>query len=84
MYQLIIAPQAQKELKVIKKSFGQPISIALQELKEDPNIGKPLSRDFSGKFSFKVGPYRIIYSVNKKDRIIRILSAGHRATIYKI
>ncbi len=83
MYQIIIAPQAQKELKVIKKSYGQSISLALQEIREDPGIGKPLIKEFSGKFSFKVGPYRIIYTINKKDKIIRILSAGHRATVYK-
>lgn len=83
MYQIIIAPQAQKELKVIKKSYGQSISLALQEIKEAPNIGKPLSKQLIGRFSYRVGTYRIIYKVDQKDKIITVISAGHRASIYK-
>ena len=83
MYQIIIAPQAQKELKVIKKSYGQSISLALQEIKDDPTIGKPLSKQLIGRFSYRVGIYRIIYKVNKKDKMITVISAGHREIVYK-
>ncbi len=41
MYRLIISPQAQKELKKIKKEFEIPIKLAIEELKEDPLLGKP-------------------------------------------
>lgn len=83
MYRLIIAPQVQKELKVIKRFYSQPISLALQDIKENPYIGKPLGREFKGKFSYRVGLYRIIYIINEKDKIVNIISAGHRANVYK-
>lgn len=83
MYRLIISPQAKKELKKIKSSSQIAIRLVLEDIREDPALGKPLSRNLSKKLSFRVSVYRIIYKVNSKDEIVNILSAGHRATIYK-
>lgn len=83
MYKLIIAPQAQKELKAIKKSHKQAITLALKDILEDPSIGKSLTRELTDRYSYRVGVYRIIYKVNKQDQIIHILTAGHRANVYK-
>lgn len=82
MYRLIIAPQAQKQLKNIQQSYQTAIKLSLKDIKEAPGIGKPLTRELIGKFSYRVGVYRIIYKVNDKEQIVHILSAGHRSTIY--
>lgn len=82
MFRLKITAQAKKELKRIKYTYHQAVYAALSEIREDPYSGKPLSREFAGKFSYRVGVYRIIYTVNKKDKTIYIISAGHRAIIY--
>ncbi len=82
MYRLIISPRAKKHLKDIKKENQEAIKISLDEIKEDPLIGKPLSRELSGKFSHRVGVYRIIYRINQKDKIVTILSARHRGVVY--
>ena len=82
MYRLIISPQAQKELKKIKKAHQLPIRLLIEEIREDPQLGKSLSRDLKGKFSYRLGVYRIIYKVNQKDGTINIISVGHRSKIY--
>jgi mRNA interferase RelE/StbE len=83
MYKLRISSRAEKEIKNIPYPHQKAIILSLAEIKEDPFLGKPLTRELTGKFSFRVGMYRIIYKVNSKDKIIYILTAGHRATIYK-
>ncbi len=83
MYQLKLTERAKKELKNIKKIYETTISSALEEIKEDPFIGKALTRELTGKFSYKIDSYRIIYKVNKRDKVVEILSAGHRATVYE-
>ena len=83
MFKLAIAPQAQRELKKIPKRYQYSIRLLLRELKEDPSIGKKLRRELAGKFSVKVGVYRIIYKVNEKDKIIYVPTAGHRSSVYK-
>jgi mRNA interferase RelE/StbE len=83
MYKLRISSRAESEIKKISYPHQKAIILAFAEIKEEPFLGKPLTRELTGKFSFRVGVYRIIYKVNKKDKVIEILTAGHRATVYE-
>lgn len=83
MFKLLISTRAQKRLKQLKQTHQEAILSALEEIKEDPFIGKPLTRELTGRFSFRVGVYRIIYKIGRKDKTIRVLNAGHRNNIYK-
>ena len=82
MYKLKLTARAKRELKNISKLHREAISSVFEELKHDPFLGKPLIRDLTGRFSLRVGVYRIIYKINKKDKIITMLTAGHRSSIY--
>lgn len=83
MYAIKITAQARRELKSIKKVYQEAISIVFEELRENPFIGKPLARELIGKYSYKVGSYRIIYLIDKKEKLVLVLTAGHRSSIYK-
>ncbi len=82
MYKIRISSRAEKEIKKISHPHQKAIIWALAEIREDLFLGKPLTRELTGRFSFRVGIYRIIYKVHKKDKIIDILTTGHRATVY--
>lgn len=82
MFTIKLTTRAKRELKNISKRHKESIGLLVEELKEDATIGKPLTRELAGRFSLRVGVYRIIYSVNNKDKIIHILTAGHRSVIY--
>lgn len=82
MFEVRISTKAQKQIKQIKKSLQKAVIMALMELKENPLLGKPLTRNLTGQYACKVGGYRIIYKVNKSDRVVNVLSAGHRSKIY--
>lgn len=84
MYSIIVSPRAQKDLKRLKSIYRIGISSALKEIKEDPYVGKPLTRELTGRFSYKIGVYRIIYKINNQDKLIYIFTAGHRSTVYKL
>lgn len=83
MYKLIISSQAGRELKKIKKFYREAIISALEEIKEDPLVGKPLTRELTGRFSYRIGLFRIVYKVDTRNRVVQIITAGHRSTIYK-
>lgn len=83
MFQLKLTAKAKRELKNISYHHKNALAVILEEIKDDPEIGKSLSRELTGKKTARVGVYRIIYKVNEKDKIITILTAGHRATVYK-
>lgn len=82
MFKIKLTAIAKKELKKISELDKLKIGEVVEELKEDPFLGKPLSREFSGRFSCRFGVYRIIYKIDRQNKIINILSAGHRANIY--
>lgn len=82
MFRLLISTRAQRRLKQLKQNHQEAILSALEEIKENPFIGKPLTRELTGRFSFRVGVYRIIYKVGRNDKTVRVLNAGHRNDIY--
>ena len=83
MYRIKLTAKAKKELKTISKLHQRAIAFIYEELKDNPYLGKPLTRELTGRFTLRVGVNRIIYKVNKKDKIVLILTAGHRATVYE-
>jgi len=83
MYKLILSVRTRKELKEIPKQHREAILSALEEVKNDPFEGKPLSRELVGRFSYRVGVYRVVYQVNKQNQTIYISTAAHRGKVYK-
>lgn len=82
MYKLLVSSKAEREIKKVPKDYKAVIIEALIEIKENPFLGKPLTRNLTGRFSYRVGVYRIIYKVRIEDNVVKVLSAGHRSTVY--
>ena len=83
MYLIIISPKARKRIKEMSRRHQEIIGEIVKELQEDPlSMGKPLTRNLTGRFSYRIGVYRIIFKINLEDKIVNILTAGHRATVY--
>ncbi|CAD6490723.1 MAG: ParE toxin of type II toxin-antitoxin system, parDE [Candidatus Argoarchaeum ethanivorans] len=71
-----------KDLKKLDKKITKRILNELEKnLRENPDIGVPLSGQFKGLFKYRVGDYRIIYTKTIKE--VLILRIGHRSKIYK-
>ena len=82
MFKLKLTAKAKKELKSLSKLDKIRIGEIIEDLKSDPLSGKPLSRELTKRYSYRVGVYRVIYKINKEENIIEVLSAGHRSIIY--
>ncbi len=67
MYQIRISPEAKGQLKTVKRLYKTALTSALNDLGEDPFVGKPLTRELTGRISL---------------RTVQVISAGHRSTIY--
>ena len=52
-------------------------------LETDPCVGKPLRGNLAGKWSLRVGDYRIIYEINEDEKIIILYDTEHRKNVYK-
>lgn len=83
MYKIKLTQRAYKELRNLSKEKQVSIGQVLEELKDDPYLGKPLKRELSKRYSYRIGVYRIIYKISENDQIVDVLSVGHRSVIYQ-
>ena len=79
-YQIMIEKDAQKFLKKLPRPDETRILKAIAKLPDEGDrkqmIGHP------GFFRLRVGDYRIIYTVDNGQLIVRVVDAGNRGQIY--
>lgn len=86
MYEVLLHPDAQKFYANAPKSLAKKIARCLQQLEENPrshpNI-KVLKGDLAGYYRYRIGDYRVIYSI--EDQVVQVLvvAIAHRSDVYK-
>ena len=86
MYRIVLLSEAKKFYKSLytcDKEVFRRIDNALEALKSNPFLGKPLKDKLKGKYSLRVGVYRIIYFIEKQEIVIYVLDIGHRREVYR-
>ena len=86
MYKIVFTKTAEKEYRYLyshNNAIFYRIRAALHSVAEDPHQGKPLKLTLKGKWSYRVGVYRIIYSIDGKVLTVYVLDIGHRRNIYR-
>ena len=81
-YQLRIEPGVLKSLNRIPERDRQRIIASLAGIKKDPFDGKALEGELKGIRSWRVGEYRILYSILKQELLIIVIRIGPRQGIY--
>lgn len=60
------------------------IEFAFGDLAREPRrVGKPLEREFTGLFSARRGPYRLLYRIDDEAQKVYIIHVDHRADVYR-
>ena len=55
---------------------------AIDLLANNPFIGEKLWGKLQGKRKIRIHPYRIVYEIHEKQKLIAIINVGHRQGIY--
>lgn len=79
-FKIFLHPKAKNSLDKLDSEIRKRIKNKISELKEFPERGKHLK--YSTFRSLRVGDYRTIYEVDKKEQKIIILFIGHRKNVY--
>lgn len=80
---LIISEETQRQYKRLPKHQQQKIRKKLTALSVSPYSGKKLEGKLKGRYSIRVWPYRIIYSINKSKNRLEVSAILHRQEAYK-
>ena len=64
-HELRFSASALRFIQGLHPPLKERIANALLELARDPKAGKPLKGELKGNYSYRVGDWRIIYSLEK-------------------
>ncbi|MEW6351333.1 MAG: type II toxin-antitoxin system RelE/ParE family toxin [Thermodesulfobacteriota bacterium] len=83
-YRLAISPSASRSLRNLPSALLPAIARRIDLLAGNP---RPLrTKKLSGKkgtYRVRAGDYRILYSVDDRDRVVTVLDVALRAEVYK-
>jgi len=84
-YEALWHEKALRDLKDIDKEKAKQIidKIKTYLVKDPVAKGMPLKGIFKGLYRFRVGDYRIIYSIDRAEKKITIYKVDHRKEVYK-
>lgn len=75
--------EAVRNLEKISTSDKNKIFEGIENLKQNPDLGKQLVGPLKGLRSLRIGKYRAIYKKELQIITIIILTIGHRKNIYR-
>ncbi|MDH4078937.1 MAG: type II toxin-antitoxin system RelE/ParE family toxin [Nitrospira sp.] len=81
-YRILYTEEAVRRIHKLDKTVKERVSKAVVRLSEDPELGKRLTGLLSDRWSYRVGDWRILYKVRRKEVVILVLTVGHRSDVY--
>lgn len=83
-YNLLIKPSAAKEIEAIpRKKDRQRVVARIQKLADDPRPPGSEKLSDQGRYRVRQGDYRILYEIQDRDLIVRVVKVGHRRDVYR-
>jgi mRNA interferase RelE/StbE len=84
MYEVAFTPRADRLFAKLPQDVQRRVIRALEELSVNPlpKGVKKLAGLEETLWRIRVGNYRIVYSIRKKQLLILVVAVGHRSNIY--
>jgi mRNA interferase RelE/StbE len=85
VYQVVILPKALDYLSKLDKTVSRRIIEKLSSLSENiENISLlPLTGKYINLYKLRISDWRVIYDIDRDQKMITIHKVGHRREIYK-
>ena len=78
-----IPPHVAEAIRSLHPDLKRSIKSAIRAIAADPECGNPLKRELDGLRKYRVRRFRIVYAVDQKARVIRLMAIGHRRHVYE-
>ena len=83
-YQILWHKDAVQDLKKIDRKIALSIISKVEKyLARDPiKLSMPLKGNFKGFFRYRIGKFRVIYTIQENHLLILVLKVGKRVEVY--
>jgi len=78
-----IPPHVSEVIRSLHPDLKRSIKAAVRAIATDPQCGVPLLRELDGLWKYRVRRFRIVYAIDRKARVIRLMAVGHRRLVYE-
>ncbi len=78
-----IPPHVADVIRALHPELKQLIKATIRAITSDPAYGEPLKRELNGLRKYRVRRFCIVYAVDRKRRVIRLMAVGHRRSVYE-
>ena len=79
-----IPPHVADVIRSLHPDLKQLIKSAIRAIAANPECGELLKRELYGLRKYRVRRFRIVYAVDWKKQIIRLMAVGHRQSVYEV
>jgi len=84
MYEILLEKQAEKDLKKLPADLFDRVVLAIQGLSVNPRpVGCLKLKNSLQDYRIRVGDYRIIYEVDDKNQMVKVMIVRHRRDVYR-
>lgn len=85
MYEVVLHPNAQAFYLRADKALAKKIARCLEQLEQNPRFHpniKALKGNLASYYRYRIGNYRIIYSIDDQVLVVAVIEIAHRKEVY--
>ena len=82
-YEVRIVSAAEREMDKLPAAIHKRISRRILTLEDNPRLRGVKKLSGREEYRLRIGDYRILYTVDDKNRVVTIFAVGHRREIYR-
>ena len=85
MYEVLLHPNAQEVYLRADKALAKKIARCLEQLEHNPRFHpniKALKGNLAGYYRYRLGDYRVIYSIDDQVLVVAVIEIAHRKEVY--
>ena len=84
MHKILLERNAEKDLDRLPSSIRSRVITAIRQLAETPRpAGGRKIIGSTNDWRIRVGPYRLLYEISDREKIVRINRVRHRREVYR-
>ena len=83
-FRLLYSETSKNLIRKLHPQLKTIIKAKIEQIKDNPFLGKNLQNELSGYLSFRAKRYRIIYKIDNVKKTIQIHYVGHRRDVYEL
>jgi mRNA interferase RelE/StbE len=85
MYKLVLSDEARKAYAAADAPLARKLAKCFARIESGPRDGnnvKSLKGSLAGYWRYRVGDYRVVYSINDASHIVSVVTIAHRQGVY--